>query len=94
MGRAPIVYITEYYILGENTEDSRLCKTILELPDNRTVHIPGKLPLVPGMLVLLTEKDTTELGFSHGTGEILRQLVHEQTSVDVQIHEKNFSISN
>ena len=46
------------------------------------------------MFVLLTEKDTTELGFSHGTSEILRQQVHEQSSVDVQIHEKNFSISN
>ncbi|CAF4216990.1 unnamed protein product, partial [Rotaria magnacalcarata] len=62
----------------------------LELPANKTEHLPGYLPVVPGMPVLLTENMATELGLSNGTRGIFRQLVYEESSADIQFQDKNF----
>ena len=42
------------------------------------------------MPVLLTENLATELGLSNGTRGIFRQLVYEESSVDVQFHDTTF----
>ncbi|CAF1362914.1 unnamed protein product [Rotaria sp. Silwood1] len=90
MGLTPIVCIAQDYIQGKPVDDLRLCKVILELTDNKTEHLPGYLPLVPGMPVLLTENIATELGLSNGTRGIFRQLVYDESPEDVRYQDKNF----
>ncbi|CAF1366020.1 unnamed protein product [Rotaria sp. Silwood1] len=90
MGLTPIVCIAQNYIQGKPVDDLRLCKAILELPDNKTEHLPGYLPLVPGMPVLLTENVATELGLSNGTRGIFRQLVYDESPEDFRYQDKNF----
>ncbi|CAF1920499.1 unnamed protein product [Rotaria magnacalcarata] len=84
MGIRPVVCVAQDYIRNKAINDSRLRKAILELPDNKTEHLPGYLPLVPGMPVLLTENIATELGLSNGTRGIFRQLVYDEFCEDVQ----------
>ncbi|CAF1452518.1 unnamed protein product [Rotaria magnacalcarata] len=90
MGLRPMVCVAQDYFQGKIIDDLRLRKTILELPDNKTEHLPGYLPLVPGMPVLLTENVATELGLSYGTRGIFHQLVYEESSADIQFQDKNF----
>ncbi len=90
MGLTPIVCIAQDYIQGKDIEESRLRKAILELPDNKTEYLPGYLPLVPGMPVLLTENIATELGLSNGTRGIFRQLVYEESSAGLAFESNNF----
>ncbi|CAF2225291.1 unnamed protein product [Rotaria magnacalcarata] len=90
MGLRPMVCVAQDYFQGKIIDDLRLHKTILELPDNKTEHRPGYLPLVPGMPVLLTENMATELGLSNGTSGIFHQLVYEESSADIQFQDKNF----
>ena len=83
MRLTPVVYVAQDYIQGKNIEDTRIHKAILELPDNKTEHLPGYLPFVPGMPVLLTKNIATELGLSNGARGIFRLLVYEESSADV-----------
>ncbi|CAF3379432.1 unnamed protein product [Rotaria socialis] len=53
-------------------------------------HLSAYLLLVPGMPVLLTENVARELGLSNGTCGIYHQLVYEESSADIQFHDKNF----
>ncbi|CAF2819338.1 unnamed protein product [Rotaria sp. Silwood2] len=80
----PIICLTQDYVKGTRIEDSQLRKAILELPENKTEHLPGYLPLVPGMPVLLTENIATELRLFNGTRGIFRQLVYDELSDDIQ----------
>ncbi|CAF4695244.1 unnamed protein product, partial [Rotaria sp. Silwood2] len=79
-----IVCLTQDYVKETRIEDSQLRKAILELPDNKTEHLPGYLPLVPGMPILLTENITTEFELSNGTRSIFRQLVYNELSDGIQ----------
>ena len=90
MGLQPVVCVAQDYIKGAIVDDLRLRKAILELPDNNTEHLPGFLPLVPGMPVLLTENLATELGLSNGTRGIFRQLVCEDSSDNSSLQETFF----
>ncbi|CAF0863209.1 unnamed protein product [Rotaria sordida] len=90
MGLTPVVCTAQHYIQGKPVDDLRLRKAILELPDNKTEHLPGYLPLVPGMRVLLTENIVTELGLSNGTRGTFRQLVYDEPPEDVRYHDQNF----
>ncbi|CAF1238010.1 unnamed protein product [Rotaria magnacalcarata] len=90
MGLRPMVCVAQDYFQGKLIDDLRLRKTILELPDNKTEHLPDYLPLVSGMPVLLKENVTTELGLSNGTRAIFHQLVYEESSADIQFLDKNF----
>ncbi|CAF4928216.1 unnamed protein product [Rotaria sp. Silwood1] len=94
MGLSPIVCIAQDYIQGKTVDDLRLRQTILELPDNKTEHLPGYLPLVPRMPVLLTENVASELGLSNGTRGIFRQLVYDESPEDVRYQDKNFPPNN
>ena len=57
-----------------------LTKRLLALPDNKTERLPGYLPIVPGMPVLLQENIACELGLSNGTPGVFRELIYDQTS--------------
>jgi len=65
-------------------EDPRLVKKLLELCYSRTEHLPGLLPLVPGMPVILTQNIATELGLINGINGIFRQLVYHEESVTTE----------
>lgn len=81
MGRSPTVVIATDTIKAKKPIDlPDLTRRLLALPDNKTEHIPGYLPLISGMPVLLQENIACELGLSNGTQGIFRELVYDQTS--------------
>ncbi|CAF1498169.1 unnamed protein product [Adineta ricciae] len=81
MGRVPTVVIATDTIKAKKHIDlPDLTKRLLALPDNKTEHLPGYLPLVPGMPVLLQENIACELGLSNGTQGIFRELIYDCTS--------------
>ena len=66
---------------GQPIEDSVLVKKLLELSDSKTEHLPGLLPLIPGMPVIITQNIAIELGLINGMNGIFRQLVYHADSV-------------
>ena len=81
LGLSPTVVIAADTIKAKRHIDlSELTKRLLALPDNKTEHLPGYLPLVPGMPVLLQENIACELGLSNGTPGVFRELIYDQTS--------------
>ena len=78
-GRSPIIVIaTDTNKAKKDIDLPDLAKRLLALPDNKTEHVPGYLPLVPGMPVLLQENIACELGLSNGTQGIFRELVYSE----------------
>lgn len=90
MGIRPTVCVAQDYIKNSPITDRKLRKAILELSDNKTEHLPGYLPLISGMPVLLTENTATELGLSNGSRGIFRQLVYEDNTDEVPFDETVF----
>ena len=90
MGVRPVICVAKDYIKNAAVEDTRLRKALLDLPDNKTEHLPSYLPLVPGMPVLLTCNIATELGLSNGTRGIFRQLVYDDSDDDVRFSDPLF----
>jgi hypothetical protein len=86
----PTVCVAQDYINNTAITDSKLRYTILDLPDNKTEHLPGYLPLVPGMPVLLTDNIATELELSNGTRGIFRQLVYDDNHDHIQLVQTGF----
>ena len=81
MGRSPTVVIaTDIIKAKKNIDLPDLSRRLLALPDNKTEHLPGYLPLIPNMPVLLQENIACELGLSNGTQGVFRELVYGQTS--------------
>jgi hypothetical protein len=81
MGRSPTVVIATDTIKAKKQIDlPDLTRRLLALPDNKTEHLPGYLPLIPNMPVLLQENIACELGLSNGTQGIFRELIYDQTS--------------
>lgn len=81
IGQSPSVVAAQDTIKSKKNIDlPHLSKQLLMLPDNKTEHLPGYLPLVPGMPVLLQENIACELGLSNGTPGIFRELVYDEVS--------------
>ena len=81
ISQPPTVVITTDTVKAKREIDlPDLTKRILALPNNKTEHLPGYLPLVPGIPVLLQENIVCELGLSNGTRGIFHELVYDQTS--------------
>ena len=57
--------------------DYAILKLHRHLPDNKTELLPGLLPFVPNMPVLLTDNMACELGLSNGTQGIFRELIYD-----------------
>ncbi|CAF4712567.1 unnamed protein product [Rotaria sp. Silwood2] len=51
----------------------------------QTEHLPGLLPFVPGMPVILTQNIVIELGLINGMNGIFRQLVYEEDSASTNV---------
>ncbi|CAF4215135.1 unnamed protein product, partial [Adineta steineri] len=62
LGLQPMVCVAQDTCKGKPIEDSILMKKLLELSDSKTEHLPGLLPFVPGMPVILTQNLAIELG--------------------------------
>lgn len=90
MGLRPVICVAQDYIKNVVVDDPRLRKALLDLPDNKTEHLPSYLPLVPGMPVLLTCNIATELGLSNGTRGIFRQLVYDDVDDEVRFSDPLF----
>ena len=90
MGQALMVCIAQDSCQGKPIEDPRLVKKLLELCDSKTEHLPGLLPLVPGMPVSLTQNIAIELGLINGMNGIFRQLVYEEDSVSTDVISERF----
>ncbi|CAF4248904.1 unnamed protein product, partial [Rotaria sordida] len=90
MGQAPIVCVAQDTCKGKSIEDPTLVKKLLELSDSKTEHLPGLLPLVPGMPVILTQNVAIELGLINGMNGIFRQLVYEKDSVPTEVLSETF----
>ncbi|CAF3395890.1 unnamed protein product, partial [Rotaria socialis] len=60
------------------------------LSDNKTEHLPGLLPLVPGMPVILTQNIAIELGLINGMNGIFRQFVYQMDSVSKNVISETF----
>ena len=59
------------------------------MSDNKTELLPGFLPLVPNMPVLLTDNIACELGLSNSTQGIFRELVYDDQEDSVTDNMKN-----
>ncbi|CAF1532305.1 unnamed protein product, partial [Rotaria sordida] len=90
MGQAPIVCVAQDTCKGKSIEDPTLVKKLLELSDSKTEHLPGLLPLVPGMPVILTQNVAIELGLINGMNGVFRQLVYEKDSVPTEVLSETF----
>lgn len=85
MGQSLMVCVAQDTCKGKSIEDATFNKKLLELSDSKTEHLPGLLPFVPGMPVILTQNIAIELGLINGMNEIFRQLVYEENSVSTNV---------
>ena len=76
-----MVCVAQDICQGKPAEDPLLLKNLLELPDSRTELVPGLLPLVPDMPIILTQNIAIELGLINRLNGIFRQLVYQVDSV-------------
>ncbi|CAF2763621.1 unnamed protein product [Rotaria sp. Silwood2] len=93
VGQTPIICVAQDTCKSKPIEDRALIKKLLELSDSKTEHLPGLLPLVPGMPVILTQNIAIELGLINGVNGIFRQLVYQEDSVSTDIISEEFSKS-
>ncbi|CAF5029535.1 unnamed protein product, partial [Rotaria sp. Silwood1] len=91
VGQTLIVCVAQDTCKGKPIEDRALIKKMLELSDSKTEHLPGLLPLVPGMPVILTQNIAIELGLINGVNGIFWQLVYQEDSVSTDIISEEFS---
>ena len=90
MGQSQIVCVAQDTCKGKPIEDPTLIKKLLELSDSKTEHLPGLLPLVPGMPVILTQNIAIELGLINGVNGVFRQLVYQESSVSTDVISEEF----
>ena len=63
---------------------------MLDISDSKTEHLPGLLPFVPGMPVILTQNIAIELGLINGVTGIFRQLVYQANSASTDVFSDAF----
>lgn len=76
-----MVCVAQETCTGKLIEGPTLVKKLLELSDSKTERLPGLLPCIPGMPLILTQNIVIELGLINGMNGIFRQLVYEESSV-------------
>ncbi|CAF1446435.1 unnamed protein product [Rotaria magnacalcarata] len=89
-GCTPTVCVAQDTCKGKPIEDPTLMKKLLELSDSKTEHLPGLLPFVPGMPVILTQNIAIELGLINGINGIVRQLVYQSDSMSTDVLSQAF----
>ena len=89
-GQRLMVCVAQETCKGKAIEDPIFVKKLLELSDSKTEHLPGFLPFVPGMPVILTQNIAIELGLINRMNGIFRQLVYEENSVSTDVVSETF----
>ena len=88
----PFICVAQDTCQGKAIEDPILMKKLLALSDSKTEHLPGYLPLVSGMPVILTQNIAIELGLINGTTGIFRQLAYQADSVTTDNLSEGFPV--
>ncbi|CAF1624132.1 unnamed protein product [Adineta ricciae] len=93
VGTNLMVCVAQDLCKGKAVKEAALVKKLLELSDSKTEHLPGLLPLVPGMPVIITQNIAIELGLINGVNGIFRQLVYDIDSVSTGSLSKTFPMN-
>ena len=89
-GHPLMVCVAQDTCNGKPIEDPLLVKKLLQLSDSKTEHLPGLIPFVPGMPVILTQNIAIELGLINGVTGTFRQLVYQVDSVSTDVLSEAF----
>jgi hypothetical protein len=84
-----IVIVAQDKIRSKSAQDDVIYERLLHISDNKTELLPGLLPFVPNMPVLLTDNIACELGLSNGTQGIFRELVYDDQEDSVSLTVKS-----
>jgi hypothetical protein len=77
LGIPLVVVVAHDKIHSKSTQKDVIYERLLQVSDNKTELLPGLLPSVPDMPVLLTDNIACELGLSNGTQGIFRELIYD-----------------
>ena len=86
----PIVIVANDQVRHHDIDNAEVRRFLLCLPANKTEGLPGYLPIVPNMPVLITHNIATELHISNGSIGRLVKVVYED---EEQYHDAT-AISN
>ena len=75
--QSPIVIVANDQVRRQDIDNAEIRRFLLCLPDNKTEGLPGYLPIVPNMPVLITHNIATELHISNGSIGRLVKVVYE-----------------
>lgn len=75
--QSPVVIVAIDQVRCQHIDNVDIRKFLLSLPDNKTEGLPGYLPIVPNMPVVITHNVATELHISNGSIGRLVSLVYE-----------------
>ncbi|CAF1257771.1 unnamed protein product [Rotaria sordida] len=74
----PMVVVANDRVRNVEIDNIDLRRFLLSIPDNKTEGLPGYLPIVPNMPVLITHNIATELHISNGSiGRLIRLVIEE-----------------
>jgi hypothetical protein len=77
LNQLPIVIVANDQVRRHDIDNAEIRRFLLGLPDNKTEGLPGYLPTVPNMPVLITHNIATELHISNGSIGRLVKVVYE-----------------
>ena len=77
LNQLPIVILANDQVRRHDTDNAEIRRFLLCVPDNKTEGLPGYLPIVPNMPVLITHNIATELHISNGSIGLLVKVVYE-----------------
>jgi hypothetical protein len=89
-GRASIVLLADDKVRNDDIDNADLRRFLLSLPDNKTEGLPGYLPVIADMPVLVTHNIATELHISNGS---IGRLIHVVFDRD-ENYDDNDKLSN
>ncbi|CAF3724853.1 unnamed protein product [Rotaria sp. Silwood1] len=74
----PMVVVANDRVRNVEIDNIDLRRFLLSIPDNKTEGLPGYLPIVPNMPVLITHNIATELHISNGSiGRLIRLVIED-----------------
>ena len=77
LNQLPIAIVANDQVRRHDIDNAEIRRFLLGLPDNKTEGLPGYLPIVPNMPVLITHNIATELHISNGSIGRLVKVVYE-----------------
>ncbi|CAF3445441.1 unnamed protein product, partial [Rotaria sp. Silwood2] len=90
----PTVVVANDQVRNHNIDNIDLRRFLLSLPDNKTEGLPGYLPIVMNMPVLITHNIATELHISNGSIGRLVRLVYDNDDENSNNNNNNNNNNN